>query len=113
MVANVPPLSQLPAYQACLAGTFATSSAFTCPRPVPAPATVDAEVATYNSAVAAQVAATGATLVDLHAADVAAQQQGTEASLISDDGIDPSTSGHAAIAKLFGDAFSASSPSAR
>ena len=108
LVANTPPLSRLPAYQACLAGNFAASSAFTCPRPIPAPATVDAEVAAYNAEVATQVAATGATLVDLHSADVVAQQQGTAASLISDDGIDPSTAGHAAIAKLFADAFSAS-----
>ena len=113
MVATTPPLSRLPAYQACLAGTYAASSAFTCPRPVPAPATVDAEVAAYNAAVATQVAATGATLVDLRAADVVAQQRGTEASLISDDGIDPSTAGHAAIAKLFTDAFSASVHPAR
>jgi lysophospholipase L1-like esterase len=113
MVANTPPLSRLPAYQACLAGTFAASSDFTCPSPVPSPATVDAEVAASNAAVATQVAATGAILVDLHAADVVAQQQGTEASLISDDGVDPSTAGHAAIAKLFADALAASAHSDR
>jgi lysophospholipase L1-like esterase len=113
MVANTPPLSGLPGYQACLAGTSAPSDAFTCPSPLPTPAAIDAEVAAYNSVVATQVAAAGATLVDLHAADVAAQQRGTLASLISDDGIDPSTAGHAAIAKLFADALRASGHPAR
>jgi lysophospholipase L1-like esterase len=107
-VANIPALEQFPAYQSCRTGAPGRpdgGGSFSCPDPIPTPAALDAMVTSYNSVIATDVAATGATLVDLHAASLTAVQQGTEASLISDDGIDPSTAGNAAIAKLFADAW--------
>jgi lysophospholipase L1-like esterase len=108
LVANIPPLGQLPAYRACLAGTPSPDSTFTCPDPVPSPATLDAEVASYNAAAASDVPELGAILVDLHAAGIAAVQRGTEPSLIGQDGANPSDAGQAQVAAAFGAALAAS-----
>jgi lysophospholipase L1-like esterase len=108
LVANIPPLGQLPAYRACLAGTVSQSPTFTCPDPVPSPATLDAEVASYNAATAADVPQSGAVLVDLHAAGIAAVQRGTEPSLIGEDGANPSDAGQAQVARVFAAALMAS-----
>jgi lysophospholipase L1-like esterase len=101
LIANIPPLDHLPAYLACL------------PRPPPngppcsfsgivlSPGVLHARVATYNRAVAAVAAEDGATLVDLHAVVLAARANGTEASLVSDDGFHPSPAGHRLIAGVF------------
>jgi lysophospholipase L1-like esterase len=99
LVANTPPLDQLPAYQ--LGRILAE---------VPAPAAVQALVAEYNEAIARVVQRTGAVLVDLHAAGMAARAAGTEASLIGRDGFHPNTAGHARIAEVFADALKASGP---
>jgi len=106
LVANTPPLDDLPAYRACLPGATATRGV-PCPVPaapvgaVPAPATLDAVVDAYNAAIARVAAATGAVLVDLHAAGLAARANGTEASLVSSDGFHPSDAGHVLVAKAF------------
>ena len=89
LLANTPPVDQLPVYQA-LAGTR-----------FPPPDEVGALVATYNQAIARVANDGGAELVDLHAAGVQAVEEGTFASLISDDGFHPNTAGHARIAEVF------------
>jgi acyl-CoA thioesterase-1 len=109
LVANTPPLDQLPAYRACLAGKATPSDAFSCPEVVPPPATLDADVAAYNAATARVVAETGAILVDLHAAGLSARQTGTEASLVGPDGFHPSNAGHALVASTFATALATAS----
>jgi lysophospholipase L1-like esterase len=110
LVATTPPLDDLPAYRACLPGATATGGV-ACPvagalaGAVPAPATLDAMVDAYNAAIARVVAATGAVLVDLHAAGLAARQNGTESSLVGRDGFHPSDAGHALVAKAFAAAY--------
>jgi len=108
LVANVPPLSVLPAYRACLGASSTADSVFTCPSPTPIPTALDAEVATYNDVIASEVAATDVTLVDLHVAGQVADHNGSAASLVSGDGWDPSTAGQVEIAKVFDDAFARS-----
>jgi lysophospholipase L1-like esterase len=108
LVANTPPLAQLPAYRACLPGTPSLGPTFTCPDPVPSPATLDAEIASYNAITASEVPASGAILVDLHAAGIAAEQRGTAPPLIGEDGVDPSDAGHAQVARAFASALTAS-----
>jgi lysophospholipase L1-like esterase len=108
LVGNVPPLSELPAYRACLGVSSATGPAFTCPSPTPIPTALDAEVATYNAVISTEVAATDVTLVNLHVAGEAAERNGTAASLVSSDGVDLSTLGQAEFAKAFADAYATS-----
>lgn len=89
LVANTPPLDQLPAYQAGrLIG-------------LPEPEVVQQLVADYNAAIARVVQRQGVLLVDLHAVGMAARSAGAEASLVSPDGFHPSTAGHAAVAEAF------------
>jgi acyl-CoA thioesterase I len=89
LVANTPPLDELPAYQTRGGSRF------------PPPDQVGGLVADYNQAIARVAAAEGADLVDTHAAGIQAVEEGTFASLISDDGFHPSTAGHARIAEVF------------
>ena len=107
LVADTPPLDQLPAYRSCLAGTAVASRDFSCPAVVPPPAVLDAEVDAYNTATAQVVAANGAVLVDLPAAGLAAEAGGTEASLVGGDGFHPSDAGHALVARTFAAAYQA------
>jgi lysophospholipase L1-like esterase len=113
LVANTPPLDDLPAYRACLPGATPAASQAPCPvsgalaGAVPAPATLNAVVDAYNAAIARVAAATGAVLVDLHGAGLTARQSGTEASLVSSDGFHPSDAGHALVAKAFAAAYAA------
>ncbi|HJV08134.1 MAG TPA: SGNH/GDSL hydrolase family protein, partial [Acidimicrobiales bacterium] len=99
LVANTPPLDQLPAYQA---GRLLTN--------LPGPEAVEALVAEYNAAIARVTQRQGAFLVDLHATVMAARAAGTEASLISRDGFHPSNAGHAKVAEAFAEALKASGP---
>ena len=99
LVANTPPLDQLPAYQA---GRLLTA--------LPAPEAVNALVEEYNAAIARVVQRQGAQLVDLHALGMAARAEGTEASLISRDGFHPNNAGHAKIAEAFAEALRRSGP---
>ena len=86
LVANTPPVENLPAFNRRLA--------FIRPLAV-------ARVNEYNAAIARVVKAEGAILVDLHAAGVRARTDGTLPSLIASDGFHPSTAGHKAIASTF------------
>jgi lysophospholipase L1-like esterase len=98
LVANTPPLDQLPAYQA---GRVTG---------LPGPDVVNSAIADYNAAIARVVQRTGSLLVDLYAAGMAARAAGTEASLISRDGFHPNTAGHAAIAEVFAKVLRESGP---
>ena len=108
LVANTPPLDQLPGYLACMAGTQSSDRLFSCPSPVPNPAALDATVAAYNTVTNQVVSSSGAILVDLHAATVTAERTSTPASLVGDDGIDPSDAGAALVARTFAAALAAS-----
>jgi lysophospholipase L1-like esterase len=109
LVANTPPLDDLPAYRACLPGTATTVGKCVLGPGlqglVPAPATLNAAVDAYNAATARVATATGAVLVDLHAAGLAARQNGTEPSLVGSDGFHPSDAGHALVAQAFAAAY--------
>jgi acyl-CoA thioesterase-1 len=67
----------------------------------------------YNQAISRVVQAEGAVLVDLHAAGLAAEKNGTAASLVGKDGFHPSTAGHAAVAAAFAAAYRAEAVKAR
>lgn len=99
LVANTPPIDDLPAYKA---GRLIPGA--------PTPDALRQTVDDYNAATARVVQQEGALLVDLHAVAVAAAAAGTEGSLISRDGFHPSTAGHAAIAAAFAAVLKASGP---
>ena len=88
LVANTPPLDDLPALPSFVPGLVA-----------------DAVVDRYNQAIARVVDDEGAVLVDLHALGKAAEEDGTFPRLIAADGFHPSTAGHAAVAKAFAAAW--------
>ena len=110
LVANTPPLDDLPAYRNCLPGS-ASAQDVACALVrgalgvVPPPMAVDALVDAYNAAIARVAASTGSVLVDLHAAGLAARANGTEASLVGTDGFHPSDAGHALVANAFAAAY--------
>jgi acyl-CoA thioesterase I len=89
LVANTPPVDQLPIYQALAGSRF------------PPPDEARALVTAYNEAVEHVADAEGAELVDLYTAGTEAVEDGTFASLVADDGFHPSTEGHASIAEVF------------
>lgn len=96
LVANVPPVQDLPAYRACLPGA---AHAEDCPLPVvPSEAQVVAVVDDFNAAVDRVVRAEGAVLVD-----VSGSRDLTR--LTSTDGFHPSTRGHRLVARSFAHAL--------
>jgi lysophospholipase L1-like esterase len=99
LVANTPPLDNLPAYKS---GRLIPGA--------PTPEELRKTVDDYNAATARVVQQEGALLVDLHAVELAAQAAGTDAALVSRDGFHPSTAGHAAVAAAFADVLRASGP---
>lgn len=109
LVANTPPLDHLPAYRACVEASTPREVAALCPggERFPPPEELDAAVAAYNAAIAGVAGATGAVLVDLHAATMAARRAGTEASLVSSDGFHPSEAGQELVAAAFAGAMGA------
>ena len=58
-------------------------------------------VGRYNEIIKSAVKETSATLIDLHSSAMEAQERGTDAGLISGDGLHPSTEGHRAVAESF------------
>jgi lysophospholipase L1-like esterase len=98
LVANTPPLDQLPAYAA---GRL---------NGLPGPEVVRQLTADYNAAIDRVVQRQGALLVDLFAVGMAARAAGTEQSLISRDGFHPNTAGHAAVAEAFAKVLKDSGP---
>lgn len=95
LVANTPPVDVLPAYVDCRARAGCLGDS------LPAPPPVRLAVGAYNEAVARVAAASGAEVVDLHAAGVAAHAQGRTRSLVGSDGFHPSTAGHHQVAEAF------------
>lgn len=103
LVANMPDLSQLPAYQACLPNAPAGGSDCRIPPGLlPSPDRVTAAVDGYNSVIAQVVRQQGATLVDLHAQDGLMAQH---PEWLSSDGFHPNGLGYAAVARAFEDAY--------
>jgi len=99
LIANTPPLDDLPAYQACRPNPppalKCALGAVTLPPPEEARALVDA----YNAAIVRVAARHGATVVDLASQAGAALAQHPD--YVSADGLHPSTKGAAAIAAAF------------
>src|SRR5581483_6903999 len=93
LVANIPPLDARPGYLACLPGAAAASDC-TLDRPVPDVATLDARVDALDAAVAHAAAATGANVVDLHAAVLAERAAGRETAEYDPGAISPNAQGH-------------------
>lgn len=109
-IANTPHLDHLPAYAACrpnaAAGTKCPLGAIT----LPPPDQVEAQVVSYNAAIARVAATEGATLVDLYASG---EVPDLHPGYVSKDGFHPSAAGALAIADTFATALGiAPSPSA-
>jgi len=110
LVANVPPLDDLPAYLSCRAGAGTGDGPCGGAADLPGPDALNRIVAGYNAATARVAAQEGATLVDLNAVGLAARQAGTATALVSNDGFHPSTAGHEAVAKAFADVLARGGP---
>ena len=108
LLANIEPITDAPAYQACagVQGPPPGSGRFRCfvdrrfaGDKLPPAATTDAVLAAYDAQVAAVAQRDGAVLVNVNAA---LSQSGTRnPSPFSDDDFDLSTAGHALAARLF------------
>ena len=95
LVANTPPLDQLPAFAACEQHLPA------CPvrgAAIPTAAQLDALVGAYNTAIAQVAAAHGATLVDLGAAGATIA---SHPDYLAPDGFHPSAAGAMVLARTF------------
>lgn len=103
LVANTPPLETLPAYLACRPDPPEDGPFCFLGSSLPSPPEMRALVSRYNQIIKRSVKVTGATLIDLHSSAREAQKMGTDAALVSDDGLHPSTEGHRAIAESFSD----------
>jgi acyl-CoA thioesterase-1 len=102
LVANTPPMDDLPGYLACVDPVAHPGGCPSfVPTPVPPPQQVVAAVEGYNTAIAAVVAKEGAVLVDLHRSGLTARALGEEASLVSADGFHPNAAGATMIASQF------------
>lgn len=99
LLANTPPLEDLPVVRACLPDP---PPGVRCLLPVrlPGPEPVIAYVRQFNEVIGRVASQEGAVLVDLHAAAVADRQRRLDRYLAS-DGFHPSTEGHAAVAAVF------------
>jgi acyl-CoA thioesterase I len=100
LVANVPPLDQLPLLKACLPFAPGPDGSCDTSRRISVEE-IDRIVDDFNGAIASVASATGAILVDLHGAGLKVREAGGEASIISSDGFHPSTAGHELIARTF------------
>jgi lysophospholipase L1-like esterase len=104
LVANIPPLDARPGYVACLPGATAPRDC-ALDRPVPDPATLDARVAALDAAITSVTTATGATLVDLHAAVLAERAAGREVDEYDPGAISPNAQGQRVVADAFAAAY--------
>jgi lysophospholipase L1-like esterase len=103
LVANTPPLDTLPAYRACRPDPPEGGPFCFLGNSLPAPPEMRALVGRYNRIIKMSAKKTGATLIDLHSSALKAHKLGTDAALVSGDGLHPSTEGHRAIAESFSD----------
>jgi acyl-CoA thioesterase-1 len=101
LVANTPPLDTLPAYRACRPNPPEDGPFCFLGNSLPAPSEMRALVDRYNRIIRRSVKESGATLIDLHSSAREAHRKGTDAELVSGDGLHPSTEGHRAIAESF------------
>lgn len=101
LVANTPPLGNLPALRACAPNSSDQGALCFLFEGLPPTREINELVASYNAVIERAVTRTGGTLVDLHSAGLDARREGSEPELISGDGFHPSTEGHAAIAEVF------------
>lgn len=101
LVANTPPLDNLPALRECASNSSDEGVLCFLFEGLPPPREIKALVTRYNAAIEEAVARAGATLVDLHSAGLEARREGEELELISGDGFHPSAAGHRAIAEAF------------
>jgi acyl-CoA thioesterase I len=101
LVANTPPLDKLPAYRACRPDPPEDGPFCFLGSSLPAPPAMRALVDRYNEIIKKAVRKTGATLIDLHSSAMEARERGSDAELISGDGLHPSTEGHVAVAESF------------
>lgn len=99
-VANTPALDHLPIYLAC-SQAAPTACPAGVPDPLPPPAVLNRMVDDYNAATGRAAAASGAIVVDLHAASLAARADGSESRLISNDGFHPNAAGARRISDTF------------
>ena len=104
LVANLPPLQDLPLYTSC--APFAPTADGACDTSVRAdPKAVAALVDSYNEAIRAAAAATGSIVVDIAAAARARVADGTESSFLAQDGFHPNSRGHRELAEAFARAY--------
>jgi acyl-CoA thioesterase I len=103
LVANTPPLDTLPAYRACRPDPPEDGPLCFLGDSLPSPPEMRALVRRFNVIIERSVRMTGATLIDLHSSALEARRAGTGSSLVSGDGLHPSTRGHRAIAESFSD----------
>lgn len=101
LVANTPPLDNLPALRACAPNSSDEGVLCFLFEGLPPPQEIKALVTRYNAVIERAATRTGSTLVDLHSAGLEARREGVEPDLISGDGFHPSSEGHRAIAELF------------
>lgn len=101
LVANTPPLDTLPAYRACRPDPPEDGPFCFLGNSLPTPSEMRALVDRYNGIIKRSVKMIGATLIDLHSSARETQKLGTDAALVSGDGLHPSTEGHRAIAESF------------
>ncbi|MGH2826454.1 MAG: SGNH/GDSL hydrolase family protein [Actinomycetota bacterium] len=101
LVANTPPLHNLPALRNCASNSSDEGVLCFLFEGLPPPREIRFLVTRYNEVIDAAVSRAGFTLVDLHSAGLEARQEGEELELISGDGFHPSTAGHRAIAEVF------------
>lgn len=109
LVANVPPLDQLPGYPACRQGGTGTGTGreLRCPAALPDPATLTTTSAAYDQAIAVDAARTGAVLVDLRSAVAASVARGGP-SFLDPTGAGLSSAGSSLVAEAFGNRLRAS-----
>lgn len=101
LVANTPPLDNLPALRDCASNSSEEGVLCFLFEGVPPPREINVLVTRYNEVIEAAVSRAGFTLVDLHTAGLEARREGEDLELISGDGFHPSTAGHRAIAEVF------------
>jgi lysophospholipase L1-like esterase len=101
LIANTPPLVDLPAYRACRPNPPRAAPACFTNEMLPPPGVVSELVDAYNAAIDRVAAREKATVVDLHARARAVQRTRGQSRLVSADGFHPSTAGHRAVAAAF------------
>ncbi len=101
MIANTPPLTDLPAYRACRPNPPRDGPSCFADSRLPPPEVIERAIDDYNAVIERVAARRGAEVVDLHARGLVARRAETVDRLVSSDGFHPSTEGHRAVANAF------------